>query len=341
MVPPRPQRIQTLKRLLQERILVVDGAMGTLIQGLGLTADDFGGPEYEGCNEYLVITQPGVIRDIHRGYLEAGADIIETDSFGSTPLVLGEYGLADRAREISRAGAEVAREAADSLWTSDRPRFVAGSMGPTTKSIFVTGGVTWDDLAESYLVQALGLIEGGVDVLLVETSQDTLNVKAALDGIDRANRELGEEVPVAVQGTVEAMGTLLGGQDIEAFYTSVAHRDLLWVGLNCATGPQFMTDHIRTLAGISRFPIACIPNAGLPDEDGRYNETPQMMEEVLRRFAENRWVTCWAAVAALDQNISSASRGLRRLRLPTSGPGGRLQGYLASRPCWSTKTPAQ
>ncbi len=290
MVPPRPQRIQTLKRLLQERTLVVDGAMGTLIQGLGLTAEDFGGPEYEGCNEYLVITRPGVIRDIHRGYLEAGADIIETDSFGSTPLVLGEYGLADRAREISRAGAEVAREAADSLWTGDRPRFVAGSMGPTTKSIFVTGGVTWDDLAESYLVQALGLIEGGVDVLLVETSQDTLNVKAALDGIDRANRELGEEVPVAVQGTVEAMGTLLGGQDIEAFYTSVAHRDLLWVGLNCATGPQFMTDHIRTLAGISRFPIACIPNAGLPDEDGRYNETPQMMEEVLRRFAENRWV---------------------------------------------------
>ena len=313
MTLTREQRIEALKHALQERILVVDGAMGTAIQALGLTAEEFGGAQYEGCNEYLVVTRPDLIKGIHRGYLEAGADIIETDSFGSTPLVLGEYGLGKRAREISRAAAQIAREVADELSTPERPRFVAGSMGPTTKSIFVTGGITWDELAESYRVQAAGLIEGGVDLLLVETSQDTLNVKAALEGIDRAIEETGVEAPVAVQGTVEAMGTLLGGQDMEAFYTSIAHRDLLWVGLNCATGPEFMTDHIRTLAGLSRFPIACIPNAGLPDEDGRYNETPERIADVLGRFAAEGWLNlaggCCGTTAEHIERIGEAVRG--------------------------------
>ena len=314
MTPTPENRIQALRRLLQERILVVDGAMGTAIQALDLKAEEFGGPQYEGCNEYLAVTRPDVIQGIHRGYLEAGADIIETDSFGSTPLVLEEYGLGDRAGEISRAAAQIARKVADEFSTAERPRFVAGSMGPTTKSIFVTGGVTWDELAESYRVQAVGLIEGGVDVLLVETSQDTLNVKAALEGIDRAVSETGIEVPAAVQGTVEPMGTLLGGQDVEALYTSIAHRDLLWVGLNCATGPQFMTDHIRTLASLSRFPIACIPNAGLPDEDGRYNETPKMVADVLGRFAREGWVSlvggCCGTTADYIKEIADAARGL-------------------------------
>ena len=163
-------------------------------------------------------------------------------------------------------------------------------MGPTTKSISVTGGVTFEDLAASYREQALGLAEGGVDVLLLETSQDTLNVKAGLDGIDQALAELGLELPVAIQGTVEAMGTLLAGQDAEAFYTSLAHRDLLWIGLNCATGPEFMTDHIRTLAALSRFPVACVPNAGLPDEDGNYNQTPEMMSATIGRFLDAGWL---------------------------------------------------
>ncbi len=163
-------------------------------------------------------------------------------------------------------------------------------MGPTTKTISVTGGITFEDLAEDYHVQAAGLIEGGADLLLLETSQDTLNVKAGLEGIDRAFVELGLEIPVAVQGTVEPMGTLLAGQDVEAFYTSLAHRDLLWIGLNCATGPSFMTDHIRTLASLSRFPVACVPNAGMPDEDGNYNETPEAMAETVGRFVESGWV---------------------------------------------------
>ena len=264
--------------------------MGTRIQSLGLTAEDFGGAELEGCNEYLNITRPDAIAGIHHDFLDAGADIIETNTFGSTPLVLGEYDLADRAEEISRIGAELARAAADDVSTDDHPRFVAGSMGPTTRSISVTANVTFDELVEHFRVQARGLITGGVDVLLVETSQDALNIKAALEGIDRANEDLGSNVPSAVQCTIETMGTLLAGQDIEAFYTSFAHRDLLWIGMNCATGPEFMRDYVRTLSQISRFPVAVIPNAGLPDEDGNYHETPENVAATLGSFMDAGWV---------------------------------------------------
>ena len=283
-------RIDRLKSLLKERILVVDGAMGTSIQDRNLGPDDFGGPEYEGCNEYLVLTRPEVIAGIHQEFLDAGADILETDTFGATPVVLEEYNLAHLARRINREAAQLARGLADEASTPEKPRFVAGSMGPTTKSISVTGGITFDEMSASYQEQALGLVEGGVDLLLLETTQDTLNLKAGLEAIDRAFAELGQQVPIAVQGTIEAMGTLLAGQDAEAFYTSVAHRDLLWIGFNCATGPEFMTDHIRTLAGLSRFPVATVPNAGLPDENGKYNETPDMMAATVGRFLENGWL---------------------------------------------------
>ena len=284
------ERIKALKSALAQRILVLDGAMGTAIQSFDLGPDDFGGLEYEGCNEHLVLTRPDVIESIHRGHLDAGADIIETNTFGSTAVVLSEYGLAHEARRLNRVAAELARRVADAAATPDKPRFVAGSMGPTTKTISVTGGVTFEELADSYHVQAAGLIEGGADVLLLETGQDTLNIKAGLEGIDRARAELGRDTPAAVQGTVEPMGTLLAGQDVEALYISLAHRELLWIGINCATGPAFMTDHIRSLAAISRFPVACVPNAGMPDEDGKYNETPEAMAETLGRFAESGWV---------------------------------------------------
>ena len=284
------ERIDSLKSALRERIMVLDGAMGTAIQARDLGPDDFGGPEYEGCNEYLVVTRPDVISAIHQGHLDAGADIIETNTFGATSVVLAEYDLAHEARRLNVAAATLARQAADAAATPHKPRFVAGSMGPTTKTISVTGGVTFEDLADSYHVQAAGLMEGGVDILLLETGQDTLNIKAGLEGIDRAFAELGREAPVAVQGTVEPMGTLLAGQDVEALYISLAHRDLLWIGVNCATGPQFMTDHVRTLAAISRFPVASVPNAGMPDENGRYNESPEAMAETLGRFADSGWV---------------------------------------------------
>ena len=286
------ERIDALKSLIADRILIMDGAMGTQIQARDLGPADFGGEEYEGCNEYLNITRPDIIADIHRAYLEAGADILETNTFGATALVLREYGLADHARRINREAAVIARQVSDEMAERqpERLTFVAGAMGPTTRTISVTGGLTFDELAADYHQQAAGLIEGGVDLVLLETSQDTINVKAGLEGIDRAFAELGITTPVAVQGTVEPMGTLLAGQDAEALYTSLAHRDLLWVGFNCATGPEFMTDHVRTLSGLSQTNIACVPNAGLPDEDGNYNESPEMLAATLGRFAENGWL---------------------------------------------------
>jgi 5-methyltetrahydrofolate--homocysteine methyltransferase len=311
----RDTRVRLLRDLIASRVIVLDGGMGTSIQDLNLTADNFGGPDYEGCNEFLNITDPDAIKGIHRSFLEAGSDVIETNSFGSTPLVLAEYGLADRALEISEAAARIARECADEFSTADAPRFVAGSMGPTTKAISVTGGVTWDELAEDYRIQAVGLISGGADLLLMETSQDSLNVKAALEGIDRASADTGFAIPVAVQATIETMGTTLGGQDIEAFYDSVAHRDLLWMGMNCATGPEFMRDHIRTLAGIARFPIAAIPNAGLPDEDGHYHETPEMISKTLGSFLDEGWVNviggCCGTTGEHVRHIVAAAAGKR------------------------------
>jgi len=284
------ERIKILRELLAKRIVVLDGATGTSIQGMNLHAGYFGGPQLDGCNENLVLTSPDKISALHRSFLEVGADIIETNSFGSTSVVLAEYGLERQARELNRTAAKLARAQADAFSTPERPRFVAGSMGPTTKSISVTGGVTFDQLADSYQEQAEGLIEGGADILLLETVQDAINCKAGLLGIERAIERTGLPAGIAVSGTIETMGTLLAGQDIEAFYTAIANHELLWIGLNCATGPDFMTDHLRTLAEISRFPVACVPNAGLPDEEGNYNETAESLSAKIERFVANGWV---------------------------------------------------
>lgn len=285
------QRIHTLKKLLRERILVIDGAMGTALQAYDLSADDFGGEEFYGCNEHLNLTRPDVVEEILRTYLEAGADIIETNTFGSTALVLSEYPpLHEKAYEITRKGAELARSLADAYATKEQPRFVAGAMGPTTKAISVTGGVTFDQLIEDYEGQAKALIDGGVDYLLLETCQDTRNIKAATLGIFRAFEASGKELPIAVSGTIEPMGTMLAGQSAESLLTSLEHLDLLYIGLNCATGPDFMADHLRALSDQSPFPTACVPNAGLPDEEGNYLETPEMMSRSLERFIDAGWV---------------------------------------------------
>ncbi len=282
-------RTELLLALLEEHILVLDGATGTLLQSRALTSEDFGGPDKEGCFDHLVLTRPDVIRWVHESYLEAGADIVETDTFGASPLVLAEYGLEDEAFEINRRAAEIAREACDRYSTA-RPRFAAGSMGPTTKSLSVTGGTTFEKLRDGYRVQAAGLIAGGADVLLLETSQDALNVKAGLLGIRAAAEEAGIELPVMVSATVEPMGTMLAGQDVEAFYASVMHAPLLSVGLNCATGPDFMASHLRALSNLARTRISCHPNAGLPDEEGRYALTPGDMAAQIGRFAREGWV---------------------------------------------------
>jgi 5-methyltetrahydrofolate--homocysteine methyltransferase len=280
----------SLHRLFDERILVLDGAMGTRIQALALEDEDFGGPAYEGCNEHLVLTRPELIKDIHRSYLACGADIIETNTFGSTDLVLAEYGLENRAAEITRTAARLAREVAEEFSRLDSPRFVAGSMGPTTRAISVTGGVTFEELTATFGRQALALLEGGVDYLLLETCQDTRNIKAALLGIEQAFGHLDSRVPVAVSVTIEPMGTMLAGQTIEALITSLQHTELLYLGLNCATGPEMMTDHLRSLSELAKTRSACVPNAGLPDEEGRYLESPAMMATVLGRFVDEGWV---------------------------------------------------
>ncbi len=279
-----------LRELLAQRILVLDGAMGTMLQARNLTAADFGGPTLEGCNENLVRTRPDVILDVHRAYLDAGADIIETDTFGSTPLVLGEYGLADRAYEISKAAAVLARQAADERSTPSKPRFVAGSMGPTTKSVTVTGGVTFQGLQDSYYEQARGLLDGGADILLVETAQDTRNVKAAVLAIQRLGREREATIPLMISATIEPMGTMLAGQNIEAFWASLDHLDVLSLGLNCATGPEFMTDRLRTLSTVTPRHVSCYPNAGLPNEEGKYLETPDSLAAQLEKFAAHGWL---------------------------------------------------
>ncbi len=276
--------------LLRERILVLDGAMGTVLQNKQLTADDFGGLHYEGCNEYLNVTRPDVVQAIHTTYLEAGADIILTNTFGGTRIVLAEYDLQAQVRAINVAAARLAHEAAVHYSTADKPRFVAGSLGPQTKTISVTGGITFDEVIEAFYAQVLGLLEGGVDLLLIETAQDTLNLKATMLGAQRAMREAGVMVPVMISGTIEAMGTTLGGQSIEALYTSVAHFQPLSLGLNCATGPEFMTDHLRSLAALATMPVSCHPNAGLPDEEGHYHETPMSLATQLERFIDNGWL---------------------------------------------------
>ncbi|MEB2364042.1 MAG: methionine synthase [Bryobacteraceae bacterium] len=283
-------RQQALLDLLATRILVLDGAMGTMLQQRHLTPEDFGGVSLEGCNENLVRTRPDVILDVHRAYFEAGADMVETDTFGATSLVLAEYGLEQHAYEINREAARLAREAAAEFSTPNRPRFVAGSMGPTTKAITVTGGVTFAELEGTFYEQAKGLIDGGADVLLIETCQDTRNVKAALLAVGRLERELGRKIPAMVSGTIEPMGTMLAGQTADAFWVSVSHADLLSIGLNCATGPEFMTDHIRTLNDMATTRVSCYPNAGLPNEDGKYLETPASLAAQLERFVDHGWL---------------------------------------------------
>jgi 5-methyltetrahydrofolate--homocysteine methyltransferase len=306
--------MSSLRDALAQRILVLDGAMGTMIQAAGLTAADFGGPAYEGCNEHLNLTRPDVIRRIHAAYLDAGADLVSTNTFGCAPYVLGEYGLADRAYEIARAAAGLAREAAGA-------RFVVGAMGPGTRSISVTRNVTFDEVREAYAVQARGLIDGGVDALLLETQQDTLNLKAAAIGVRRAMREAGVDRPLLVSGTIEPTGTMLAGQGVEALYVALEHVDLFAIGLNCATGPEFMTDHLRTLAAMSTRFVSVYPNAGLPDERGQYAETPESLAFKMRRFVDEGWVNivggCCGTTPAHITALAAMVRG-RPPRVPAT-----------------------
>src|SRR6202790_5269303 len=312
---------QALRELLSQRILVLDGAMGTMLQQRDLTAEDFGGAALEGCNENLVRTRPDVVLDIHRKYFEAGSDIVETNSFGGATIVLAEYDLGADAHFLNKRAAELARQAADEFSTLGRPRFVAGSVGPTTKAITVTGGVTFAGLGEAYYAQAKGLVEGGVDLLLVETCQDTRNIKAALLAIQKLSKEIGMQVPVIVSVTIEPMGTILAGQTVEAMWASLRHAKPLAFGMNCATGPEFMTDHIRTLSQLSSEFISCYPNAGLPDEEGKYLETPTSLAAQLEKFVDHGWLNFVGGCCGTTEQHIRAIRQMVEGKKPRVRPG--------------------
>jgi 5-methyltetrahydrofolate--homocysteine methyltransferase len=316
------ERFEALQNILEHRVLILDGAMGTMLQQRHLTAADFGGAALEGCNEMLLRTRPDVVLDIHRAYFTAGSDMVETNSFNGARVSLGEYGLQDQAYELNVIAAKLARQAAGEFSKPGRPRFVAGSMGPTTRAISVVGGITFPDLTEAYYEQARGLLDGGADVLLVETANDTRSVKAALLAIERLRRERGQRIPTMVSGTIELTGTMLAGQPADAFCASIAHADLISIGLNCATGPELMVDHLRTVNEMSPVRVSCYPNAGLPNDEGKYLETPESLAGQLERFIANGWINivggCCGTTDAHIKAIAQMAEGKKPRALPVN-----------------------
>jgi 5-methyltetrahydrofolate--homocysteine methyltransferase len=268
--------------LIRERVLVFDGAMGTYLQGCGLKPEDYDG--HEGLNEILSVSRPDMIKKVHLDYLESGADIIETNTFGANAAVLAEYGLEGRVTELNLAAARLAREAAD-RFSADKPRFVAGSVGPTNKAIFVTGGISFDDMRSLYLDQMLALIEGGADLLTIETAHDAVNLRAALAAARLAFKKTGRELPVIASATMDEKGKMLSGHDPESFYAAVGHFPLAAIGFNCSSGPEGMRPRLERLAARAHFPTLVMPNAGLPDESGRYSQTPETFAALMGGFA--------------------------------------------------------
>lgn len=306
-------------------VIVFDGAMGTNIQVQNLTAEDFGGPEYEGCNEYLVETKPEAIAKVHRDFLAAGADVIETDTFGSSPLVLAEFGLADQSYALSKKAAELAKQCAAEYSTPDKPRFVAGSIGPGTK-LPTLGHITYDQLKNAFITQAEGLYDGGVDLFIVETCQDVLQIKAALNAIESVFEQKGERRPLMVSVTMEVQGTMLLGTDISGVLAILEPYAIDILGLNCATGPDRMAEHVKYLTENAPFVVSCIPNAGLPENVGghaHYKLTPMELRLALSRFIEDWGVqviggccgTRPAHIQALAEMASSLTPYKRSVRV--------------------------
>ncbi len=304
-------------------VLVFDGATGTSLQGLGLTADDFGGPDLEGCNENLAVTKPDAVKAVHRQFLEVGCDVIETDTFGAASIVLAEYGLEDKAFELNKRAAELAREMADEFSTPEKPRFVAGSMGPTTK-LPTLGHIDFDTMRASFREQAEGLIAGNVDLFIVETCQDVLQIKAALQGIEEAFAATGERRALMVSVTMETTGTMLVGTDIAAVVSILEPFPIDILGLNCATGPEQMKEHIRYLSDHSPFTVSCIPNAGLPENVGgvaHYRLTPVELKMQLMHFVEDLGVQviggCCGTTPAHIGSLAELAQELKPAQRPS------------------------
>lgn len=352
-----PTRVARLEAALRDRILVIDGAMGTMIQRHGLQEADYRGDRFAagydalwsadghahggGCacashdqrgnNDLLSLTRPDLILGIHRDYLAAGADLVETNTFNSTSISLADYGLQHLARELNREGARLARAACDEAEAGDptRPRFVIGVLGPTSRTASLSPDVNrpgfraidFDTLAEAYREAARGLVEGGADVLMVETVFDTLNAKAALFAIDDVFAELGARLPVMVSGTItDASGRTLSGQTAEAFWYSLRHARPLAIGLNCALGAKELRQHVDVLAQVADTHVSAHPNAGLPNAFGGYDETPEDMAAVLREFADSGLLNlvggCCGTTPAHIAAIAAAVRGLPPRQVP-------------------------
>lgn len=281
---------KTIAQVLAERILILDGAMGTQIQNYNLKESDYGCAEYYGCNEYLNITNPDIIVDIHNHYFENGADIVESNSFGCNALVLAEYGLADKTYELAKLAGELAKKSANHFTTENRTRYAAGSVGPTNKLLNIGSNIAFAELKESYKTQIRGLIDGGVDLILLETFPDTSNIKAAGTAFMEICAEKKVKIPLMISVTIERNGTMLAGQKIDALYHSIKHFNPLSVGLNCGLGAAEMEEHVRALSEICGCFISIHPNAGLPDENGVYQETPAEFAEIVKKMAEKGYL---------------------------------------------------
>jgi len=291
-----------LQKIARERILILDGAMGSMLQDYRLDEAGYRGARFadwgqplKGNNDLLNLTQPQIVEEIHVKYFAAGADLVETNTFNAQTVSMADYGMESLVRELNLAGAQLARKAADAYSTPDKPRFVAGAIGPTNRTLSLSPDVnrpayraiTFDELATAYQEQAEALIEGGVDVLLVETIFDTLNAKAALFAIQDAFAATGKEVPIMISGTItDASGRTLSGQTTEAFLISMSHMPLLSIGLNCALGAKDLRPYLQTLAANTPFLISAYPNAGLPNAFGGYDETPSQMADAVTEYLD-------------------------------------------------------
>ena len=340
MKPLNYTRAQALPAILKQRIAILDGAMGTMIQRFKLSEADYRGERFKdfpkdvkGNNELLSLTRPDVIRDIHEGYLAAGADMIETNTFGATTIAQEDYNMADLAIEMNRASAALARAACDKFSTPDKPRYAVGALGPTPKTASISPDVNdpgarnvdFESLRKAYYEQTQALVEGGVDVLLVETIFDTLNAKAALFAIEEYFAASGERLPLIISGTVtDASGRILSGQTVTAFWHSVRHARPLAIGLNCALGATLMRPYIQELAKVANDTfISCYPNAGLPNpmSDTGFDETPDVTSRLLHEFAAEGLVnivggccgTTPEHIGGIEQAVSPlAPRGLHK-----------------------------
>ncbi|MES1259337.1 MAG: methionine synthase, partial [Gemmatimonadota bacterium] len=327
----RVARLQRLPELLRERILVLDGAMGTMLQRAGLVEADYRGTQFAGAtrdlkgnHDLLCITRPDVVRDVHAAYLAVGADIVETNSFNATSISQAEYGMQDAVHRINVAAARVAREACDAAATADRPRYVAGVLGPTSRTASLSPrvddpsfrNVTFDELAAAYREAAAGLVEGGADLLLIETIFDTLNAKAAIFGIEQLFDTLGFRLPIMISGTItDRSGRTLSGQTAEAFWISVAHARPISVGLNCALGPDLLRQYVQDLSRIADVAISSHPNAGLPNALGGYDLDPETMAEALGEWARSGLVNivggCCGTTPEHIEAIARAVHGVK------------------------------